>query len=89
MRSPQSDALVELLAGPDVTVHWLEPGLVEVSGIDSTVIGETAAAHNIVLHELTPQHASLEEAFVELTRDEVEFAGTSGEVTPELREAKA
>jgi ABC-2 type transport system ATP-binding protein len=89
VRSPQSDALVELLAGPDVTVHSLEPGLVEVSGIDSTVIGETAAAHNIVLHELTPQHASLEEAFVELTRDEVEFAGTSGEVTPELREAKA
>jgi len=89
VRSPQSDALVELLAGPDVTVHSLEPGLVEITGIDATVIGETAAAHNIVLHELTPQHASLEEAFVELTRDEVEFAGTSGDVTPELREAKA
>src|SRR6478736_3936704 len=36
-------------------------------------IGEQAAAARIVLHELTPHQASLEEAFMDLTRDEIEF----------------
>jgi len=36
-------------------------------------IGDVAAAHGIVLHELTPQQASLEEAFMDLTREELEF----------------
>jgi ABC-2 type transport system ATP-binding protein len=36
-------------------------------------VGELAAAHQIVLHELTPVQASLEEAFMELTREDVEF----------------
>ena len=37
-------------------------------------IGDTAAAHGIAIHELTPQQASLEEAFMSLTRSEIEFA---------------
>jgi len=37
------------------------------------LVGEIAAANKIVLYELTPVQASLEEAFMELTRDEVEF----------------
>jgi ABC-2 type transport system ATP-binding protein len=89
VRSPQSAALVDLVAGPGVTAESLGSGLVEISGIDSRAIGEAAAEHNIVLHELTPQHASLEEAFVELTRDEIEFSGTTPAEVPELREAKA
>ena len=43
------------------------------TGLTAEQIGELAAAHGIVLHELTPQQASLEEAFMELTRDDVEF----------------
>ena len=42
-------------------------------GLTAQQIGETAARHGIVLHELTPQQASLEEAFMDLTRDDVEF----------------
>ena len=38
-------------------------------------IGEIAAHHQIVLHELTPEQASLEETFFELTNDSVEFHG--------------
>ena len=43
--------------------------------LGAAVIGEVAAAHGIVLHELTPEQASLEEAFFELTNDSVEFHG--------------
>jgi ABC-2 type transport system ATP-binding protein len=59
--------------GADVTVVALEPGVLEVHGLTSQQVGEVAARHGIVLHELTPQQASLEEAFMDLTRDDVEF----------------
>ena len=89
VRSPQSDELARLVVGPDVTVESLGPGLVEIVGIDSRVVGEAAAQHNIVLYELVPQQASLEEAYVELTRDDVEFHGTTVSAVPELEEAQA
>ena len=72
VRSPQSTELRELLAGPGVTIAASD-GRLEVRGITAEQIGELAAANSIVLHELTAQQASLEEAFMELTRDEVEF----------------
>ncbi len=48
-------------------------GAIEVTGLEASTIGELAAANGLVLHELTPVRASLEEAFMELTRDSVEF----------------
>jgi ABC-2 type transport system ATP-binding protein len=47
--------------------------VIEIGGLTSDQIGEKAAAHGVVLHELTPVHASLEDAFMELTREEVEY----------------
>ena len=76
VRSPQADELQHLLAGPDVTVTSSSPGLLEVTGLTAAQVGEAAAAHGIVLHELIPHQASLEEAFMDLTRDELEFAAT-------------
>jgi ABC-2 type transport system ATP-binding protein len=73
VRSPQAARLQELLAGPDVAVACDEPGVLEVSGTPAEAIGELAAANGIVLHELTLVHASLEQAFMELTRDDIEF----------------
>jgi ABC-2 type transport system ATP-binding protein len=74
VRSPQAEELRgHLVAGPDVTVAAVEPGLLEVSGLSAPQIGEAAARHGIVLHELMPQQVSLEEAFMDLTRDDVEF----------------
>ena len=73
VRSPQAEELRGHVMGPDVTVVALEPGLLEVQGLTAQQIGETAARHGVVLHELTPQQASLEEAFMDLTRDDVEF----------------
>jgi ABC-2 type transport system ATP-binding protein len=73
VRTPQADALRGHVLGPDVTVVGLEPGVLEVHGLTAQQIGEIAAQHGVVLHELTPQQVSLEEAFMDLTRDDVEF----------------
>jgi ABC-2 type transport system ATP-binding protein len=78
VRSPQAPRLAELLAGPGVSVNSVGPSLIEVEGLESDQVGTTAAEHGIVLHELSPQTASLEEAFMELTRESVEFHGTEG-----------
>jgi ABC-2 type transport system ATP-binding protein len=48
------------------------PGLI-VTGVPAPRIGELAASASVVLHELTPRLASLEEAFMELTADSVEY----------------
>jgi ABC-2 type transport system ATP-binding protein len=73
VRSPQADELRRRLEGPNVTVVAVESGLLEVQGLSAPLIGEAAAAAGIVLHELMAQQASLEEAFMDLTRDDVEF----------------
>jgi ABC-2 type transport system ATP-binding protein len=54
----------------------VRPGVedsLEVEGMDSRAIGELAAAHEFTLYELATQRASLEEAFMELTHDSVEY----------------
>ena len=58
--------------GP-VTVTTAADGSLIVRGMEAAEIGEKAAAARVVLHELTPQRASLEEAFMELTRGSVEY----------------
>ncbi|MFJ9906929.1 ABC transporter ATP-binding protein [Streptomyces sp. NPDC101152] len=87
VRTKEADKLRELLTGPDVTVSSPEPGVLLVTGFSSEWIGQIAAEEGIALAELTPQQASLEEAFMELTRDAVEYqapvaqglgAGTEG-----------
>jgi ABC-2 type transport system ATP-binding protein len=81
VRSPQAAELRGLLAAPDVTVEALEPAFLEVRGLTAAQIGNVAAANGIALHELTPQQASLEEAFMDLTREEIEFK--AAELEPE------
>jgi ABC-2 type transport system ATP-binding protein len=73
VRSPQATELRELVLGPDVRVSSDEPSLLEIEGLTSDQIGQAAAHNGLVLYELTPQQVSLEEAFMELTRGEVEF----------------
>ena len=74
--TPEPETLVRLLQAPGVTLTTPAPGTLEVRGTDAEHIGRTAAAHGIPLCELTPNTASLEEAFMELTHDAVEFAAT-------------
>ncbi|ATL28862.1 ATP-binding cassette domain-containing protein [Streptomyces formicae] len=71
--TPEAGLLTELLTGPDVRISCESPGTLDVRGTDAEHIGRTAAAHGIPLFELTPQEASLEQAFMDLTRDSVEY----------------
>jgi ABC-2 type transport system ATP-binding protein len=73
VRSPQAAQLVELLRGPDVTCTPIEPGAVEVTGTTAQVIGEAAAAAGVVLHELAPRAGTLEDSYMSLTADAVEY----------------
>ncbi|MFE5671868.1 ATP-binding cassette domain-containing protein [Agromyces sp. NPDC056523] len=73
VRSPRASQLADLLAGPDVTVMRAESGVLEVTGLDAPAIGDLAARHSLAIHELTPKNASLEEAYMALTADAVEY----------------
>jgi len=74
--SPDAGTLAPLLATDDVTVTATEAGRFEVRGLTAAAIGEIAARHGLTLHELAPVAASLESAYLELTRDSVEYAAT-------------
>jgi len=88
VRSPDATRLLELVAADGVTTAMVEPELLEIAGLAAERIGEVAAAHGIVLHELTPQQATLEEAFMTLTNDDVEFrAAAQPSSDPEEAEA--
>jgi len=79
VRSPHADELVRILAGTDVAVEPIAPGVVDIEGMAAEEIGLIAAERQIVLYELTPHHASLEQAYMDLTRDEAEYrADTQG-----------
>jgi ABC-2 type transport system ATP-binding protein len=79
VRSPQRERLLDVLHEAGVTVVEAGGGALEVDGDQAELIGELAARHQLVLHELSPQRASLEEAFMQLTAGAVEYhAHTEG-----------
>jgi len=85
VRSVRLPDLLETLQSPDMTVNSIEPSLAEIGGLTAEQIGDAAAAQGIALHELTPVQASLEEAFMELTHEAVQFHAPTAdetEVTP-------
>jgi ABC-2 type transport system ATP-binding protein len=77
VRSPEAGRLRDLLADDGVTIRGTERDVLEVSGIPVERIGEVAAREGVVLYELTPRSASLEEAFMALTGDSVEYHATA------------
>ena len=62
-----------ILAADGVTVSDVAEGVLEVTGLSSEEIGTAAAAAQITLYELTTQRASLEEAYMALTEDSVDY----------------
>jgi ABC-2 type transport system ATP-binding protein len=80
VRSPQAAELAarcrEAGAPATATDAGTDRDVIEITGMDSDSVGTLAAAHDIVLFELTPVRASLEEAFMELTRESVEYHAT-------------
>jgi ABC-2 type transport system ATP-binding protein len=88
VRSPQLTELRDALQRASAGVAEEGNALV-VSGMDSDKIGEIAAANRIVLHELSPQTGSLEQAFMQITGDSVEYhTGLDAEAQHVLESAK-
>jgi ABC-2 type transport system ATP-binding protein len=95
VRSPDVAALADLIvaaggkAEPENTAGGQSPAL-RVSNLDAPRIGEIAAADRIVLHELTPRLASLEEAYMELTADSLEYGlPAAGQPAPAAQPASS
>jgi ABC-2 type transport system ATP-binding protein len=89
VRTPQAEELRRALAAAQATVDSPERGLLEVHGLTSAEVGTVAAREGIVLHELIPQTASLEDAFMRLTGDSVEYHALVGDQQYESAEVAA
>ena len=73
VRSPEGARLAGLLRSEGATVEPHPDGALLVGGADAAGVGKLAARHGIVLHELVAQQPSLEEAFMDLTRDAADY----------------
>ncbi|HEY3975634.1 MAG TPA: ATP-binding cassette domain-containing protein [Streptosporangiaceae bacterium] len=73
VRSPGAGQLAGLLTAAGAAVAPEAGGGLAVTGLEPGAIGDLAAAHGIAVHELIPRHASLEQAYLDLTGDSVDY----------------
>ncbi|MCB5165184.1 ATP-binding cassette domain-containing protein [Streptomyces bambusae] len=73
VRSPQQERLRDLLHEAGVPAVAAAGGALEVDALTAEQLGDLAARNHLVLHELSPQRASLEEAFMRMTAGAVEY----------------
>ena len=73
VRTPETGRLGQVLAAPGVTVINDGTDLLRVSGTTAEQIGTAAWRAHLPVYELTPTHASLEEAFMQVTQDSIEY----------------
>ncbi|MFJ5156735.1 ABC transporter ATP-binding protein [Streptomyces sp. NPDC088353] len=73
VRTPDGAQLAELLKGKGATVTTTDEGDLDVIGLEAPRIAELAAVDGLVLHALSTRRGSLEDAFMELTKDAVEY----------------
>jgi len=73
VRSARGELLQRALAGPGVVIESVDRDVLEVHGLSGREIGEVALREGVALEELTPRQASLEDAFMALTGDSVDF----------------
>jgi ABC-2 type transport system ATP-binding protein len=84
VRTPETARLRELLLGPDVTVTTAQPDVLQIEGLTAEHIGTIAWQHQVPIFELTVQQASLEEAFMTVTSDSVEYRSTDTTGSPTI-----
>jgi ABC-2 type transport system ATP-binding protein len=78
VRCPQASQLRYLLQADGVSIVSKGSDVLEVTGMTAEQVGTLAWGDNLCLQELTPMKASLEDIFLELTHDAVEYHGTAG-----------
>jgi ABC-2 type transport system ATP-binding protein len=84
VRTPEAGRLRGLLLGPDVTVTSEQADVLHVQGLDAEQIGTVAWRARIPVYGLASQQASLEQAFMQLTEDSVEYRSADTSVTKEV-----
>jgi ABC-2 type transport system ATP-binding protein len=77
VRTADPQRLTTLLAGPRAQITAVGPGRLDIAGLTCEAIGDIAAANGLSIYELIPHQASLEEAFMDMTRDAVEYRTTT------------
>ena len=77
VRTPETARLRDLLQGPDIAVTTVQPDVLEVDGLTAEHIGTIAWQHRVPIFELTVLQASLEEAFMTMTNESVEYRSTA------------
>jgi ABC-2 type transport system ATP-binding protein len=82
IRTPHMERFKDVLTTAGHTPVQTGDGSLEVQDGDAAGLGELAAQHQLVLHELSPQRASLEEAFMRLTAESVEYHAGGPVATP-------
>jgi len=80
LRTPKAEEVVPRLQAAGGKVETDGDGAIVVTGLEAAAIGDIAFQAGVPVHELSPVEASLEEVFMELTRDDVEFHGTGAGV---------
>jgi ABC-2 type transport system ATP-binding protein len=83
VRSPEASRLVHLLAGPNVRANTSTPGVVVMQGTTPEQIGDLARDNGIAIYELVEETVSLEDAFMELTSQDIEYHGRSAAIDQE------
>ncbi|EST29522.1 ATP-binding cassette domain-containing protein [Streptomyces niveus] len=78
LRSPQREQMRDALHAGGLSVVEAADGALEIDGSTAEEIGELAARNQLTLHELSSQRASLEEAFMQMTAESVEYHAHSG-----------
>jgi ABC-2 type transport system ATP-binding protein len=92
VRSPDIPALRAVLASLEAKIENADADVLMVTGVTASQLGDAARAASVALHELAPQQVSLEDAFMRITRDAVEYrteAFHAGRTHPEPMSAAA
>jgi ABC-2 type transport system ATP-binding protein len=84
VRTPEAGRLRDLLLGPDVTISSEQAGVLHVQGLNAEQIGTIAWQAHLPVFELTSQQASLEQAFMEITQDSVEYRSADANAATEV-----
>jgi ABC-2 type transport system ATP-binding protein len=74
VKSPTIEALIAAAAARGANSNRIDATTVELRGINTAEVGELAAHNGIVLHELSPQNGSLEDAFLQATAGAQEYS---------------
>jgi ABC-2 type transport system ATP-binding protein len=86
VRSPRATELAELMTARGATVNREDDGGLAVTGLDAPAIGDLAASRGLAVHALIPRTASLEDAYLDLTGESVDFRTASSSPGPQAPE---